>query len=260
MAPEASSVLAALQPLLRDAELGVELPGLSREEARRRLGAGRHLLDGVNVGIDVAAVHTLLVRLARALEAAAAPEAGRRLREAFEGDDPHAGDLLPLVAAGDREALDAAARDRGLEPDLLRVLAQACLRPALRACCAALTPLLEGVPWERASCPVCGAPATLGELRADGARVLRCCRCGAAWRVRRLLCPACGNEDHATLRTLYEEGRHGSRRVDACDRCRRYFKLVAAAVPNPAEALVLEDLATLHLDRSAQRRGYLPGC
>ncbi|HWR98471.1 MAG TPA: formate dehydrogenase accessory protein FdhE [Candidatus Methanoperedens sp.] len=249
---EAAAVFGTLLPLLRDAEVSVAPPALSASAARERLGRGRHLLDGLDLGVDAAAAHELLVHLARVLESTAASAAARRLRGALERAEPHAADLLPHAAAGEREAVAALARDRGLEPDLLWTLAQAALRPALRACCDALMPLVEDAPWERDSCLLCAAPATLGELRADGGRVLRCCRCGAAWRVRRLLCPACGNEDHATLRTLYEAGRHATRRVEACDRCRRYFKLIAAAVPTPADALVLEDLATLPLDLAAR--------
>jgi len=119
-----------------------------------------------------------------------------------------------------------------------------------------LAPLAEGIPWQRDSCYVCGAPAALGELREDGARHLRCLQCGAVWRVPRLRCPSCGNEDHATLSTLSEEGRRGTRRVEACERCRRYVKVIAAAAPTPDEMLLLEDLATLHLDAVARERGF----
>jgi FdhE protein len=103
---------------------------------------------------------------------------------------------------------------------------------------------------------VCGAPAALGELRVDGALHLRCLQCGAGWRVPRLRCPSCRNEDHATLRTLYEEGRRGTQRVEACERCRRYVKIIAAAAPTPSEMLLLEDLATLNLDAVARECGF----
>jgi FdhE protein len=251
-----AAVYGALLPLLRDAEVGTAPPALTPDAARERLEHGRHLLEGLDLGIDATAAHELTLRLARALETARPTAAAHRIREALERGDPHARELLPLIAGGEREAVFEAARARGLEPNMLWTLAHAGLRPALRALCRALAPLAEGIPWHHPSCFVCGAPAAIGELRADGARHLRCGQCGASWHIRRLQCPWCGNEDHATLRTLYEVGRRASCRVEACDRCRHYLKVVAAAGPTPPEALVLEDLATIHLDRVARERGY----
>jgi FdhE protein len=249
-------VYGALLPLLRHAEIAEPPPALTREAARERLEHGRYLLQGLDLGMDTAAAHELTLRLARALEAVRPTETARRVREALERGDPHTRELLPLVSDGEREAVFEAARARGLDPDLLWTLAHASLSPAFRAWCRALAPQAQGIPWQRASCFVCGAPAAIGELRADGARHLRCGQCGASWQVRRLQCPWCGNEDHATLRTFYETGRRATCRVEACDRCHRYLKVIAAAVPTPPEALVLEDLATIHLDRVARERGY----
>lgn len=253
---EAAAVLVAILPLLREADLGASPPAMTADEARTLLEQGRPLLRGLDLEIDEGAVRELLLSLARAREAVLPSESARRLRAALEREDPGIGELLPLAAAGDREQVIAAARRRDLDPDILWTLAQAVLRPALWSWRRSLAPLAEGIPWHRDSCFVCGAPAALGELREDGARHLRCLQCGAGWRVRRLHCPSCGNEDHATLCTLYEEGRRETRRVEACERCRRYLKLIAAAVPTPVELLAVEDLATLHLDAVARERGF----
>jgi FdhE protein len=253
---EAAAVMGALLPLLRDANLGATPPAMTAEQARACLEQGRPLLRGLDLGVDEESVRDLMVGLARAREAASPSEPARRLREALERGDPGIGELLPLTAAGDRGQVAAAARRRGLDPDLLWTLAQVVLKPAFRVWRRALAPLAGGIPWHRDSCFVCGAPAVLGELRENGARHLRCLQCGASWQVRRLHCPSCGNEDHATLCTLYEEGRRGTRRVEACERCRRYVKVIAAAAPTPAEMLVVEDLATHHLDAIARERGF----
>jgi FdhE protein len=253
---EAAAVLGAVLPLLRDTEPALTTPTLTADQARDRLERGLPLLRGLDLGVDAAAARSLVIGLARALEATLRSEPAQRLRVALERDEPGSGELLPLAAAGDREAVAAAARRSELDADLLWMLAQAALRPALRAWRRALTPVAAGIPWQRGSCFVCGAPAVLGELREDGARHLRCLQCGADWRIRRLHCPSCGNEDHASLRTLYEEGRHETRRVEACDCCRRYVKVIAAATPTPDEMLVIEDLATCHLDAVARERGF----
>jgi FdhE protein len=253
---DAAAVLGAIVPLLRDADMGVATPAMTADQACTRLERGEPLLRGLDLEIDEDAARELMLGLARARESASPSEPTRQLRAALERGEPDVGELLPPAAAGDREEVAAAARRWGLDPDLLWALAQATLWPALRAWRRALAPLAEGLPWQRSACFVCGAPAAIGELRADGARHLRCLHCGADWRVRRLCCPSCGNEDHATLCTLYEEGRRETRRVEACGRCRRYVKVIAAAAPIPAELLRVEDLATIHLDVVARQHGY----
>jgi len=253
---EAAAALGALLPLLRDADPGAVTPAMTAAEACACLERGQPLLRGLDLEIDAEAARDLLLGLARAREAASPSEPARRLRSALESDDPGSDELLVAAAAGDRDSVDAAARRRELDPDLLWTLVRAALWPALRAWRRTLAPLVEGTPWQRGSCFICGTPATIGELRADGARHLRCLQCGADWRVRRLHCPSCGNEDHATLRTLYEEGRRQTRRVEACDRCRRYVKVVAAVTPMPSELLGVEDLATTQLDVVAREHGY----
>jgi FdhE protein len=85
---------------------------------------------------------------------------------------------------------------------------------------------------------------------------LRCGHCGADWPSARLRCRQCGNEDHETQRFFYPEDKHNLLRVEACDLCKSYLKVVAAYSPTPAEMLVIEDLATIHLDCIAQEHGY----
>jgi FdhE protein len=254
---EAAAVLGAIVPLLRDADVVVATPAMTADQACSRLERGEPLLRGLDLEIDEESARNLMLGLARARVSASPSEPARQLRAALERGDPDVGELLAPAAAGDRGEITAAARRRGLDPDLLWALAQATLWPALRAWHRALAPLAEAIPWERSVCFVCGAPATIGELRASGARHLRCLQCGADWRVRRLRCPSCGNEDHATLRTLYEEGQRGIHQVEACERCRRYIKVVASTAPIPAELLAAEDLATIHLDTAARQHGYV---
>lgn len=45
-------------------------------------------------------------------------------------------------------------------------------------------------------------------------------------------------------------------RVEVCDKCHDYLKVIAAFHPTPPEMLPVEDLATLHLDYIARERGY----
>jgi FdhE protein len=46
-------------------------------------------------------------------------------------------------------------------------------------------------------------------------------------------------------------------RVEVCDSCSGYLKVIATFDPTPPEMLAVADLATLHLDYIAQERGYV---
>lgn len=45
-------------------------------------------------------------------------------------------------------------------------------------------------------------------------------------------------------------------RIETCDKCGCYLKVISSFAPSPPELLVVEDLATLHLDYIAEERGY----
>jgi formate dehydrogenase maturation protein FdhE len=45
-------------------------------------------------------------------------------------------------------------------------------------------------------------------------------------------------------------------RVEACDNCRGYIKVIASFSPTPFEELVVADLETFHHDHAAQGLGY----
>jgi FdhE protein len=251
---EAARVYAIVLPLLRDAAVRAPAPPLTAEQAREKLSRGEPLLGGLAPEIDADGVRELLARLAHAL--AAPGNEAQRLGRALDEGRLDVAALLPHVAAGERAPVDTAARGLSLDPALLWTLAQGALRPALWSWRAQLAPLAAGVPWERSSCFVCGARASLAELRGTArARHLRCTRCGADWRVNRLRCPHCGTEDHAVQRLLTAAGRPRLERVEACDGCGGYVKAFDAFDATPPELLAAEDLATLHLDAAARGSG-----
>jgi FdhE protein len=45
-------------------------------------------------------------------------------------------------------------------------------------------------------------------------------------------------------------------RVEVCDKCHGYLKVINSFTPTSPEMLTVEDLATLHLDYIAEARGY----
>jgi FdhE protein len=243
--------------LLRSAgPIAASIP-LTEDQARRKLAKGEFLLNGASLVFDHGAARELMLCLARNLEKAGLA-AMSPIRSALEGDRLIPGEMLGHVAGGDYPLLAARAEEQGLDPVLLWTLAQSALKPTLRAWCGELAPLVHaaGV-WEKDGCFICGSPASLGELQGnEQAKHLRCGQCGADWMIRRLQCIYCGNEDNSLLGILYPEGRRENVRVEVCDRCHGYLKVIARFAPASPEELAVEDLSTLFLDCLAQERGY----
>jgi FdhE protein len=244
-------------PLLRSAGPIAAPVTLTGDLARRKLSEGEFLLHGTALVFDRAAARDLMIRLARNLE-----EAGlvgmSPIRSALEEDRLIPAELLGLVSDGDFSSLAARAEARALDPDLLWTLAQTALKPSFRAWCGDLAPLVQTAgEWENHRCFICGAPASLAELQgSEGARHLRCGRCGADWLIRRLQCIYCGNEDPSLLGTLIAEGGRENVRVEVCDKCLGYLKVVTRFSPSSPEELAVEDLSTIYMDCLAQERGY----
>jgi FdhE protein len=107
------------------------------------------------------------------------------------------------------------------------------------------------------TCPFCGSKPQVGALRQEGdggKRSLICALCGTEWEYRRIVCPACGEEDpHKLAVYTADEFRHV--RVEACETCHSYIKTVdltkdARAVP------AVDELATIPLNLWATEHGY----
>lgn len=288
---EMAQLYAIVLPILRDADLHVEPVSIDPEQAHAKLEAGLALLHDAELALDDDAACALLVGLARALEASdqkarsgrrfpwtknAKPNglalyeraqlgdvdllrasASRQIRVAFESGGLPVGPLLAHVAAGDRAFVSSLAQSRQLDAGLLWTLAQNTLKPALQAWCRQLEPLARDLDWPRGYCFVCGAAATLAQLQdnAEG-KHLRCGMCGADWSFPRLRCMYCGNSRQDTLSYLYSEGQRDKVRIEVCDECGGYLKVVTSFSPLSPEMLPVEDLATLHFDFIAQERGY----
>lgn len=261
-------------PLLRDADLHAAPILLAPGQIQEKLQQGIPLLFDIDLAIDVGSARDLMVKLADAgtgknisgfalhlpwkKPATDDQAASSRIRSALEGNRLNTGHLLSLVAAGEHRAVTAEAAEQGLDPGLLLALARNTLKPALREWCRQLSPLTSGISWHKDSCFVCGTPATLAELQGnDQEKHLRCGACGADWQVRRMQCAACGNEDHRTQHYLYAEGQRDTMRVEVCDACNGYLKVISSFSAMPVEMITVEDLATAHLDALAREQGYV---
>jgi FdhE protein len=106
-------------------------------------------------------------------------------------------------------------------------------------------------------CPFCYRKPSAGVLRQLGegaARSLICSFCLAEWEFRRLVCPACGEENDRNLPVFTAEA-WDYIRVEACEKCKTYIKTIDRSKNGNADAVV-DELASAALDLWAHERGY----
>lgn len=178
-----------------------------------------------------------------------------RVRAALEGGrlDPRAACRAYLRGDGDH-FLDL--EERGTAPAaLVAQLAELAVKPQFIAAARAL----GAVPSTIADrCPLCGSwpevVLIVDREAAERAAQGVCRLCESEWPVRRVRCPACGNEDPETLSYLQAEGEEGAR-VNVCVACKTYVPVVDTR-GRLEVAPAVERAALAHLDVAAERAGY----
>jgi FdhE protein len=221
--------------------------GLCRAQARTVVGLealhGADSLTGV-LAADVERVLPRLLDVARfAAEAAPAPLAGASAAKC-EDAEPTAKSRLALFWDGELKT----AQD---------YLSRAMLRPYVETLRTfGLAPDRQRA---RGRCPFCGGAPIVGCRRGGSesegaARFLSCALCGLEWRVARIVCPACFEDDPHKL-PAFASPTHPIARIEACETCRRYVKsldLSQDARPAPE----IDDVASLSLDLWAVEQGF----
>jgi len=165
-------------------------------------------------------------------------------------------DLKAILAGGGKEqAIEQVAADRGLDKRILSFLVRSSTRPSIEAGREQLRGELDPETWRKTRCPVCGSPPTLSLLRGDGGmRYSLCSYCDCQWGIDRLSCSVCGSKEQGSLHYFCGEGEDACR-IDLCDTCHHYIKTIDYRSLEESDPS-LEDLATLHLDVLAARKGY----
>jgi formate dehydrogenase accessory protein FdhE len=106
-------------------------------------------------------------------------------------------------------------------------------------------------------CPLCGERPQAGVLRQEGdggKRALICSLCSNEWDFRRMLCPACGEENAEKL-VIYTADHFQHVRIEACDSCRHYIKTIDLT-KNGKAVPVVDELAAIPLSLWAEESGY----
>jgi FdhE protein len=140
--------------------------------------------------------------------------------------------------------------------DLLSFLIEESLRPSLEILAEHYGQVIDDSDWSEGYCPVCGKEPKIAEITGEeGKRLLFCGQCGIEWYFERIKCPFCCNDRQQTLSYFTIEGEE-KYRVDVCNECGRYIKIVDFRETSEKPNLDVEDIATLHLDILANDEGY----
>jgi FdhE protein len=250
--PEWQPWLRLLETALRE----IDEPLWAAAEPQLRLDrpAGAPLLAGAVLTLDRRSARDWVRRLLKQARSdagalgASLPAAGSRSLDALS--------LLEAVICQDESRLTSLSVALGMAPHVLGAVGHLAATPLLLACGRSLGPQLP-LDWPHGYCPVCGAWATLAELRGiERTHRLRCARCGGDWGMTLLRCPYCGERDHQRLAALVPEDGGEVRKVAACLTCQGYLKTLTTLQANLGYMLAVEDMATVDLDIIALECGY----
>lgn len=144
------------------------------------------------------------------------------------------------------------------EPELV-FFGYVSMTPSIQVCAEQLAAYLIGMPGlEKGYCPICGNHPDMAFLDQDGRRHLKCAFCSHKWRVKRMGCTFCDNNDKDMQHYFFSD-EEKEYRVALCDNCHHYIKMVDLRQMDREFYPNLELISTLHLDMKAREKGYNNG-
>lgn len=140
--------------------------------------------------------------------------------------------------------------------DILIFISTQSLSPFIEKYAEKLRVYVDSNIWLKGICPICGGEPLMGRLEeVSGKRYLQCYLCRTNWEFARLECPFCNNNDQEKLRYFFDED-NKHHRVELCDQCKSYLKVIDTREVGDRFSIVVENLATLALDIVAKREGF----
>jgi FdhE protein len=261
--PELGEIITFCEKVLdiqQEIQPHVSLPALKldRERMAVKIREGFPLLQREDLPVDQACGTVLFERLCRIGldENPVLAEAAKGLTEAMDSSRLDFRTLYSAVVQDDNDTLEALAVELKVGRPVLRAFAKLSIQPSLWATVAAATTEISLEGWKHPYCPVCGGmPAMAALVGEEGSRHGLCSFCGHVYRLARLGCPFCGAESPEDLRYFYGED-EDAHRVQVCDRCSGYLKILDIRKGGSVEALAVDDILTAHLDLVAEEQGY----
>ena len=96
-------------------------------------------------------------------------------------------------------------------------------------------------------------------LKGGGRKYLHCGMCGADWKYRRAVCPACGSDKKGVMNIFYATSNQ-SEHVAWCSECKTYCVGLDMRAISPVPDLDVMALGLLPLDIVAAEKELTPMC
>jgi len=240
-------------------EAEVSLPPDSELAAPEAVLRGVSLINRENFPFDATQAEALLQKLLGLVGKADGPlaEGARIVAEALDKGDLTPAELFRRFLDDDSAFFGRWAERMPEAPRTLPFLAQAAMGPSIEAAAALLAEKLPEVKVQPVgTCPVCGAMPLISSLEEkEGFRHATCSFCRHHYRIKRIGCPVCGEDDHTKL-TFFTVDEEPGFRVDVCESCKSYVKTIDFRNLDRVALPVLDDLDSLALDYVAANQGY----
>ncbi|MBW2071895.1 MAG: formate dehydrogenase accessory protein FdhE [Deltaproteobacteria bacterium] len=231
---------------------------LSSEQTEMRLQEGFTLLDRQHFPIDEERSRQLFLKLCTICqdENPVLAKAAGSLQSAVQEGSLNYAALVKAILTDKPEKLDAVSSELDVTPGIVMSLTKLSIQPSIVQVVAELSSTAELAQWRQNYCPICGGlPAMAALVEEEGKRLALCSFCGFIWRIPRIGCPFCQTEEQEKLRYFFAEGQD-QYRVQVCDKCGGYLKILDTRQEGSSETLAVEDLVTAHLDLLAEQEGY----
>jgi FdhE protein len=231
---------------------------LPEEHVETKIQAGFALFDREQFPVDKETGNHLFVKLCQLSqdENPLLAGAAKAFLEALESGKLDLAVVFTAVLTGRKEQVDEIAAGLEAPAAILLTLGKLSLQPSLLAVARQGAQRVSLDTWRYSYCPICAAPPAIAALSGEeGKRLALCSFCGHYWVLPRIGCPFCGTVKPGDLKYFYGEG-EDLHRVQVCEKCRGYLKIVDIRHGGDIQGLAVDDIATSHLDLLAEKEGY----
>ena len=231
---------------------------LPEERIKLKVEEGFPLVGPGNFSVDKDSSERLFRKLCQLSkeENPVLASAGKALLEALDSGALETAELSKAVLQNHGETVEGYAKELEVSFPVLQALTKLSLQPSLLATVARVAKGSDLDKWRYGYCPICGGlPAIAALVGEEGKREGLCSFCGHLWKLPRLGCPFCGTDKQKDLRYFFGEG-DGLYRVQVCEECKGYLKVVDTRKGGDPKALAVDDMLTAHLDLLAEKEGY----
>jgi len=249
--------------------LDVHPEEVTSEQAQETLRDGKVLIEGSDPGLDSDSLVQLWTQMKADFR-----EGNEVLRGAMDAiDDAEGKDgFVPaswlLEQRPERpELVTDMSEQIGVDESVLATLARSVTFPHWELVSEAWLPDRQLEEWKHSRCPICGGAAALVELRkeASGAesassvsrRYAHCAFCGTRWILPSVKCLACGSTKAGDAKYFFTSD-EPDLRIDFCDGCHCYIKVVDGGKMAGRIHVGLELLTATHLDAIARDKNLSP--